>query len=473
MSSLRKRLVVTFTVVAVTASFMVAGIGYQIVRGELLRRTESSAVDDVRDTMDRLTLPIGTSDLLWPNDASVTDDDLSNLVASLSGPDRQVIVEYGQEPPRFSEGAQVTQVDIPDDLRAAARTRIAYLTMTVDDQPTLVVGTDVKRQTGSGAVRSTGMSVFVFVSMTDVDRVLANLRAALLQAGSLTLVIALTVALLSARQVLLPVRRLGEAARALGAGRLDTRLPVHGRDELAELTATFNETAEALEQTVQELSSLEAMSRRFVADVSHELRTPLTTMTAVTDMLSDEAERLPPDAGQAVHLVVTEIERLRSLVDDLIEVSRFDSGAAVLRRESVDVGDELIECLEIRGWTDQVTLRVPDGLTYQLDPRRFDVIIANLVGNALKHGERPVTVTAKVLPSGLEVRVRDHGAGIPREDLPHVFDRFFKAGANRARSGGSGLGLSIAKANAELHRGTITVKLADPGTQFTLWIPRP
>ncbi len=99
---------------------------------------------------------------------------------------------------------------------------------------------------------------------------LVNLRSALLQAGSLTLVLALTVALLSARQVLLPVRRLGEAARALGAGRLDTRLPVHGRDELAELTATFNETAQALEQTVQELSSLEAMSRRFVADVSHE-----------------------------------------------------------------------------------------------------------------------------------------------------------------------------------------------------------
>ncbi|WP_066371569.1 sensor histidine kinase [Herbidospora mongoliensis] len=473
MSSLRKRLVVTFTVVAVTASFMVAGIGYQIVRGELLRRAESSAVEDVRDTMNRLTLPVGTSDLLWPNEVSVTDDDLRDLVTSLSGPDRQVIVEYGQEPPRFSEGAQVTPADIPDDVRAAARTRIAYRTMEVRAQPALVVGTDVKRETGSGAVRSTGMSVFVFVSMTDVDRVLVNLRAALLQAGSLTIVLALTVALLSARQVLLPVRRLGEAARALGAGRLDTRLPVHGRDELAELTATFNETAEALEKTVQELSSLEAMSRRFVADVSHELRTPLTTMTAVTDMLSDEAERLPADAGQAVHLVVAEIERLRSLVDDLIEVSRFDSGAAVLRREIVDVGDELTECLEIRGWTDQVTLRVPDGLTYQVDPRRFDVIVANLVGNALKHGKRPVTVSAKVLPSGLEVRVRDHGPGIPREDLPHVFDRFFKTGANRARSGGSGLGLSIAKANAELHRGTITVKLADPGTQFTLWIPRP
>ncbi|WP_308169967.1 ATP-binding protein [Acrocarpospora catenulata] len=473
MRSLRNRLVVTFTIVAVTASAMVAGIGYQLVRGELLRRAEISAIEDVRDVLDRLTLPIGTSDLLWPNDASVTDDDLEGLVQSLSGPDRQVVLEYGQEPPRLSPGATLGVADIPDELRARARHRLSYQTLVIRGEPTLLVGTDVERLTGSGATRSTGMSLYVFLSMRNEERVLANLRSALVQAGLLTLVIALTVALLSARQVLLPVRRLVAAARALGAGRLDTRLPVHGRDELAELTATFNETAGALEQTVSELRTLEAMSRRFVADVSHELRTPLTTMTAVTDMLSEEAERLPPDAGQAVHLVVREIDRLRVLVEHLIEVSRFDSGAAVLHTETVDVGDALADCLEIRGWTDRVKLTVPSGLTYPLDPRRFDVIVANLAGNALSHGAPPVLVSARVLPSGLEVMVRDHGPGIPREALPHVFDRFFKAGANRARSNGSGLGLSIAKANAELHQGTITVKLGDPGTQFTLWIPRP
>ncbi|GAA0407494.1 two-component sensor histidine kinase [Acrocarpospora corrugata] len=473
MRSLRKRLVVTFTIVAVTASAMVAGIGYQLVRGELLHRAESSAIEDVRDVLDRMTLPIGTSDLLWPNDASVTDDDLAGLVESLSGPDRQVVLEYGQEPARTSNNATLGPGDIPDQLRADARHRLSYQTLVLDGEPTLLVGTDVERLTGTGATRSTGMSVYVFVSMRNEERVLANLRYALLQAGLLTLVIALTLALLSARQVLLPVRRLGAAARALGAGELDTRLPVHGRDELAELTATFNETAAALEQTVSELRGLEAMSRRFVADVSHELRTPLTTMIAVTDMLSEEAEKLPDDAGQAVHLVVKEIVRLRVLVEHLIEVSRFDSGAAVLNRESVDVGDALADCLEVRGWSDQVKLTVPPGLIYSLDPRRFDVIMANLAGNALSHGAPPVLVSARVLPSGLEVMVRDHGEGIPRQALPHVFDRFFKAGVTRTRSEGSGLGLSIAKANAELHRGTITVKLCDPGTQFTLWVPRP
>ncbi|MFD0470177.1 HAMP domain-containing protein [Nonomuraea thailandensis] len=115
---------------------------------------------------------------------------------------------------------------------------------------------------------------------------------------------ALGVALLSARQVLLPVRRLSAAAQALGQGKLDTRLPVHGRDELAGLTARFNDAAAALELSVSELRSLEAMSRRFVADVSHELRTPLTAMTAVADMLSDEADHLPEAPAQAVRLVL-------------------------------------------------------------------------------------------------------------------------------------------------------------------------
>ncbi|MEV5411551.1 ATP-binding protein [Thermopolyspora sp. NPDC052614] len=470
-TGLRGRLVITFTVVAVMASVLVASIAYQLVRQELLRRTEHAEVTGVRTVLERITLPIGTTDLLWPSGASVTEADLNAIVESLAAPDRQVVVRYGTKE-RATRDSTFRVSQIPLDLRRQAVTRLVHQRQIIDGVPYLVIGTQVQRET-RGREHPTDIAVFVFVSLLDEERTLANLRTALLQAGSITLAIAAGVALLSARSVLLPVRRLGAAARDLGAGKLDTRLPVHGSDELAGLTATFNETAAALEQTVSELRTLESMSRRFVADVSHELRTPLTAMTAVTDMLSEEAERLPQDTGQAVRLVVQEIDRLRVLVEHLIETSRLDSGTAVLSTDAVDVGDALAECLRARGWSDQVKLNVPFGLAFSLDPRRFDVIMANLVGNALRHGAPPVIINARQRSDGLEVTVRDHGDGIPAEALPHVFDRFYKAEAGRSRSEGSGLGLAIAKANAELHHGTLTVRNANPGARFTLWIPWP
>lgn len=470
-TGLRGRLIVTFILVAVTASALVAGIGYQLVRRALLDRAENSATADVRDVLQRIPLPVGTPDLLWPPSV-ITDRDLEDLVGSLGGPGRHVILQYGEQQ-RFSAGSGFVLADVPEDFRRSASARLVRQRLIIHDQPWLLIGTQVYRETGSGAVRPTGMTVYVFLSLREEESVLIRLRVALAQAGGITLAIALTVALVSARSVLLPVRRLGEAARALGAGRLDTRLPVHGQDELAHLTATFNDTASALEQTVSELRALEAMSRRFVADVSHELRTPLTTMTAVTDMLTEEAERMPPDARQAVDLVVREINRLRVLVENLIEASRLDSGTVVLSRENADIGVALADCLEIRGWTGRVRLEVPAGLTFSVDPRRFDVILANLIGNALTHGAPPVSASARTTPEGLVVRIRDRGKGIPREALPHVFDRFYKVEAGRARSEGSGLGLAIARANAELHGGTIDVRLVDPGTLFTVRIPWP
>ncbi|NUT39822.1 MAG: HAMP domain-containing histidine kinase, partial [Thermoactinospora sp.] len=267
------------------------------------------------------------------------------------------------------------------------------------------------------------------------------------------------------------VRRLSAAALALGGGRLDTRLPVHGLDELAELTVRFNDAAAALETSVAELRALEAMSRRFVADVSHELRTPLTAMTAVADMLSEEADRLPDAPAEAVRLVLHEVARLRELVEHLIEVSRFDAGTATLSLEPVNVADAIADALDMRGWSDKVRVYTPQSLTFNLDPRRFDVIVSNLVGNALKHGAPPVLITARSTDNGLEVKVRDHGKGIPLSAMPHVFDRFYKVGAGRARSQGSGLGLAIARANANLHGGTISVRAQQPGTLFTVWFP--
>jgi two-component system sensor histidine kinase MtrB len=278
-------------------------------------------------------------------------------------------------------------------------------------------------------------------------------------AGAGLLLALITIAVITAsRRVLLPVRRLAHAATRMSGGDLSVRIEPRGRDELAQLVTSFNGMASALEEKVGELEGMEARARRFAGDVSHELRTPLTAMTAVVDILH-EHPGLTGDAATAARLVQQEVLHLNRLVEDLIEISRFDAGTAELVTDDTDVATAVGRCLLARHWTD-VSADVPAGLTVRLDRRRFDVIVANLVGNALRHGALPVTVTAGLQSDGegatrLTVDVRDHGDGLPPAAIPHLFDRFYKADTARARSAGSGLGLAIAWENARLHGGHI------------------
>jgi two-component system sensor histidine kinase MtrB len=197
-------------------------------------------------------------------------------------------------------------------------------------------------------------------------------------------------------------------------------------------------------------------------------------MTAVTDALDEEAVTLDGDAAIAARMVSTETRKLRQLVDNLIEISRFDAGGAVLRLEDVNVAAVVSATLAARGWTDEIKVDMPDDLVAELDRRRLDVIVANLVGNALKHGASPVSLVLWVAqPEELVVTVTDSGPGLAPEILPHVFERFYKADSARTRSEGSGLGLAIAWENAHLHGGTLQAGNApDGGARFTLRLPR-
>ncbi len=293
-------------------------------------------------------------------------------------------------------------------------------------------------------------------------------------AGSLLAIIT-TAAIAASRPVLLPVRRLARAARSMSGGDLSVRIQPRGRDELAQLVTSFNGMASALEDKVGTLQQMEARARQFAGDVSHELRTPLTAMTAVAGIL-DEDPGLTGDAATAARLVSQEVQHLNRLVDDLIEISRFDAGTAQLVTDETDVANAVGQCLRTRGWSD-VCAEVPAGLTARLDRRRFDVVLANLVGNAVRHGGPPVTVKAGIQPDGqggaqLAVEVRDHGHGLAPAAIPQVFDRFFKADTARARSEGSGLGLAIAWENARLHGGHIHAgNHPDGGAVFTVSLP--
>jgi two-component system sensor histidine kinase MtrB len=294
-------------------------------------------------------------------------------------------------------------------------------------------------------------------------------------AAGLLLAMIITAVIAASRPVLLPVRRLARAAQRMSGGDLSVRIQPHGRDELAELVTSFNGMASALENKVGELEQMEARARQFAGDVSHELRTPLTAMTAVVGILH-EHPGLTGDAATAALLVQQEVRHLNRLVEDLIEISRFDAGTAQLVTDDTDVATAVSRCLRARSWTD-VSADVPAGLTARLDRRRFDVIVANLVGNALRHGALPVTVTAGLQPDAqdgtrLTVDVRDHGDGLSPTAIPHIFDRFYKADTSRARSEGSGLGLAIAWENARLHGGRIDAgNHSDGGAVFTVSLP--
>jgi two-component system, OmpR family, sensor histidine kinase MtrB len=458
LTGLRMRLLAAFAAVALIASGAVTGVSYVLTRQSLMDRVKDSSVRQFRTQVEqnRKTLAAITRD----TQGSSVNNIVSQFQQQLNADG--IVVAGDQISPQNSTPG-LTYASVPASLRAAAAENTAWLRTTVSGTPYLVIGT---------SVQPTGVEVYEFISLETQREDLARLAQNSAYAAGVAIAISIALGLLASRQVLLPLRRLGLAARRLGAGKLETRIEVRGSDEIADVSRTFNDTAEALERSVAELRALEAASRRFVADVSHELRTPLTAMTAVTDML-EEATDVGDESAPAAQLIVTETRRLARLVEDLMEISRFDAGTAELRREDVDLVDLVHGCLGARGWIGKVGLNLPPSMAVRVDQRRIDVIVANLVGNALRHGGGgPVELGIAVDGSHLLLQVRDHGPGIPADALGHIFDRFYKADKARGRSDGSGLGLSIAYENAHIHGGELSGgNHPAGGAVFTLRLP--
>ncbi|MFF5785377.1 ATP-binding protein [Streptomyces sp. NPDC012693] len=456
LSSLRLRLVVVFALVALTAAVAASGIAYWLNREAVLTRTQDGALNDFRQEMQNraATLPLRP-----------TQDELRRTAEQMAtgSRDYQVLLlgerDAGKPIVGASDPDDFTLADVPRSLTEAVDTErqvteanpyayhLFWQRTERNGTPYLVGGTRI-----SGG----GPAGYMFKSLAAEKADLNSLAWSLGIATALAVAGSVLLAQVAATTVLRPVHRLGEAARQLGEGKLDTRLRVTGADELADLTRTFNGAAESLQKKVADMSAREESSRRFVADMSHELRTPLTALTAVTEVLEDEQDSLDPMIAPAVALVVSETRRLNDLVENLMEVTRFDAGTARLVLDEVDIADQITACIDARAWLDAVDLDAERGIVAPLDPRRLDVILANLIGNALKHGGSPVRVSVRTEAEELVIAVRDHGPGIPEEVLPHVFDRFYKASASRPRSEGSGLGLSIAMENALIHGGSIT-----------------
>jgi two-component system, OmpR family, sensor histidine kinase MtrB len=316
---------------------------------------------------------------------------------------------------------------------------------------------------------STNELYFVF-SEDRIQRDLVQLRNVLLAGWAVVLLLAGLVGRLLAKRTLDPVARASQAARSIAEGLLDTRLPVSGHDEFGTWAASFNQMAEALEAKIVALQDAQARERRFTADVSHELRTPLTALVGEASLLREHLDRMPPEARRPAELLIQDVARLRRLVDELMEISRFDAGRESMEVEPVDLMALIEAAARARGWDQRVDLSGQDVIV-RSDRRRLERIVANLVGNALEHGGGRCGVRVGINGQRAFVEVTDRGPGITSEHLTRLFDRFYKADPSR-RGTGSGLGLSIAMENARLLGGEIEVwSEVGTGTRFTLFVP--
>jgi two-component system sensor histidine kinase MtrB len=472
---LRMRLVVAFALVAVVATVTTGALTFRAARTDLLQQGQDTVITQFRDAVDTLAPSVA-----YPPSAADLEDFAGAVAHVQRTADWRVMAVYGDATATSRPGD--TFSELTPAMRDSVRTRSAtvFQRVSTDHGPALVVGIPVGYgNTPVGLAHPSELGVFLTVPQDSEQGYVDALVAAVERATVPALVVAVLLALLAARGVLRPVRALRGATRRIAEGHLETRLAVHGSDELADLSHTFNDTAAALEESVAELRRMEARARRFAADVSHELRTPLAAMTAVTDVLDEDAAHLDPDTATAVRLISEETVKLARLVDDLMEISRFDAGAAALHLDEVDLAESVRRSLAARGWQDTVAtlLPPPDTARGRVDPRRLDVIVANLAGNALRHGGQPVRLAMSVRESpGADplavIEVRDGGRGIPDDVLPQVFDRFYKSDTSRTRTEGSGLGLSITAENVHLHGGTVTAaNHPGGGAVFTVTLP--
>ncbi|MFD3456019.1 sensor histidine kinase [Streptomyces sp. NPDC058691] len=471
---LRARLVVAFALVAVASALSTGALAFREARTGVLQQSQDSVIQQFRKSVNDVAASTSPAP-----DQQALQGWVNQVRRAGQSPDWRVLATYGSLR-AGSPSADFNRLS-PELLRSVRTTRAAvFQRVNADGRPCLVVGMPVTYLSPEAKERRlSGLVLYLVVPQDAEQGYVEAMVSGIERATLVALCLAVVLALLAASGVLRPVRALRRATRRMAEGHLDVRLAVNGSDELADLSQSFNDTAAALERSVTELRRMEAQARRFAADVSHELRTPLTAMAALTDVLDENALRFDQETRDALRLISEGTIRLSGLVEDLMEISRFDAGAVQLNLDEVDLTESARHTLSSRGWQDQVETHLPGPgvLRTRVDPRRLDVVMANLIGNALRHGAPPVRLTMSVRKERTDVtwaviEVTDSGPGIAEEAMPHIFERFYKASTTRTRSESSGLGLAITAENVHLHGGRVSAtNLPWGGAAFTVELP--
>nr|WP_234434934.1 MULTISPECIES: MtrAB system histidine kinase MtrB [Streptomyces] len=456
-----------------------ARIGFQV---------EQKKIDEARDqklrgTADPTVDETGTWLLRQVNDLAGSGQTVYSVIAMAPGTGA-VVPDTAGFAPRYSGDIQPSS--IPDTLRAKLIAEPGQMF----DQPTRI-----HRSPESGGKSEPGLAlgmqfigpagnsyqmfyVFSFGQETDTLNLVTGTLAT---AGVFVVILMGGIAWVVVRQVVTPVRMAAGISERLADGHLEERMKVTGTDDIARLGESFNRMANALQAQIRQLEELSRVQRRFVSDVSHELRTPLTTVRMAADLIYDSREDLDPMAARSAELLQGQLDRFESLLADLLEISRFDAGAAILDAEPVDLREivgRVVEAAEplAEAKGSAIVIR-GDGepVLAEVDSRRIERILRNLVVNALEHGEgRDVVVRLGSADGAVAVGVRDYGIGLKPGEASRVFHRFWRADPSRVRTtGGTGLGLSIAVEDAHLHGGWLQA-WGEPGggSHFRLTLPR-
>ena len=323
--------------------------------------------------------------------------------------------------------------------------------------------------------------MYIIFSLVNQDKTLDLISRSLFLGGFILLLLVALITWLVVRQVVSPVREAAMIATEFTAGDFRKRLKVESQDEIATLGLAFNEMAESIEQQIARLENLSRVQQRFVSDVSHELRTPLTTLRMASEVIFSSKDNFDPIVGRSAELLVAQLDRFEKLLEDLLEVSRFDAEVAVLEAVDFDMVLLVQRCADDLGLvakerkTEIYVNSSEPVIMIKADIRRVERILRNLLANAIDHSEE-LQIDVRIVASehDVAVGVRDYGIGLDENALTRVFDRFWRADPSRARTrGGTGLGLSIALEDARLHNGELEAwGRPGRGSHFVVTLPR-
>nr|WP_272955089.1 MtrAB system histidine kinase MtrB [Kribbella shirazensis] len=478
--SIQARIVTGTLLMSTLVLILVGWVMMSQVTDGVLESRRTSAQAEVRAQLQQLSVTI---DAATPN---TINQELSKLVLGTNRPGLYDVLLVPTDQAASNAIRYTGLVDsdsIPQPLASSVvsdPTKLwdTYTQINYRDSPSvpgLVIGSQLR-------IDSTGdrYAIYFLFPLTAQQETLDVVQRALVTAGLLLIVLLGAVAWLVTRQVVTPVRMARRIAERLAAGKLEERMQVRGTDDLARLAVSFNKMASNLQRQIRRLEELSRLQRRFVSDVSHELRTPLTTVRMAADLLHESRDQFDPMSRRSVELLQNELNRFEELLADLLEISRFDAGAAALDLEDVDLRDIVNRVLESHETLLErkgcpVELDMPAPCRAKVDSRRIERILRNLIGNAIEHSEGlPIRISTAYDDDAAAVAVRDHGIGFRPEEAEMVFSRFWRADPARARTtGGTGLGLSIALEDARLHGGRLDAwGSPGDGAYFRLTLPR-